>query len=205
LSTCTQRVIQYSCELMLRDAIEAERAERDQDADCARIDAAIELAKKNIAALESRELDPAAAGSARGMIDDWGTGLFPATVSFLTSINRCAAFLLSGVRRRNDAAGQSNVMPMVQPINASRRGNRSVRRQSRLGSLCLHCLRSNRQRSDLSSGGGRSRASAARRASNCALCLAGGAYGDQLSAMCDQELGRWRLARSSNGCPGAAR
>jgi hypothetical protein len=44
---------------MLRDAIEAERAERDQDADCARIDAAIELAKKDIAALESRELDPA--------------------------------------------------------------------------------------------------------------------------------------------------
>jgi hypothetical protein len=43
---------------MLRDAIEAERAERDQDADCARINAAIELAKKDIAALEKRELDP---------------------------------------------------------------------------------------------------------------------------------------------------
>src|SRR5271165_6803739 len=43
---------------MLRDAIEAERAEREQDADCARIDAAIELAKKDIRALKSRQLDP---------------------------------------------------------------------------------------------------------------------------------------------------
>jgi phosphatidylserine/phosphatidylglycerophosphate/cardiolipin synthase-like enzyme len=43
---------------MLRDTIEAERAERDQDADCARVDAAIESAKKDIATLESRQLDP---------------------------------------------------------------------------------------------------------------------------------------------------
>src|SRR5262249_54979976 len=43
---------------MLRDAIEAERAECDQDADCARINAAIELAKKDFAALGNRELDP---------------------------------------------------------------------------------------------------------------------------------------------------
>jgi len=43
---------------MLRDAIEAERAECDQNADCARINAAIELAKKDFAALENRELDP---------------------------------------------------------------------------------------------------------------------------------------------------
>ena len=43
---------------MLRDAIEAERAECDQDADCARINAAIELAEKNIAALQKRGLDP---------------------------------------------------------------------------------------------------------------------------------------------------
>ena len=43
---------------MLRDAIEAERAECDQDADCARINVAIELAKKDFAALENRELDP---------------------------------------------------------------------------------------------------------------------------------------------------
>ena len=43
---------------MLKDAIEAERAERDQDADCARIDAAIRLSEQNIAALEDRQLDP---------------------------------------------------------------------------------------------------------------------------------------------------
>lgn len=43
---------------MLRDAIEAERAERDQDADCARIDAAIGLAKQDIAFLQGRQLDP---------------------------------------------------------------------------------------------------------------------------------------------------
>jgi hypothetical protein len=42
---------------MLKDVIEAERAERDQDADCARIDAAINLAEQDIAALESRQLD----------------------------------------------------------------------------------------------------------------------------------------------------
>jgi hypothetical protein len=41
---------------MLKDLIE--RAERDQDADCARIDAAIGLAEQEIAALESRQLDP---------------------------------------------------------------------------------------------------------------------------------------------------
>jgi hypothetical protein len=34
------------------------QAERDQDADCARIDAAIGLAEQEIAALESRQLDP---------------------------------------------------------------------------------------------------------------------------------------------------
>jgi len=43
---------------MLEDAIEAERAERDQDADCARIDAAIGLSEQDIAALEDRQLDP---------------------------------------------------------------------------------------------------------------------------------------------------
>ena len=43
---------------MLKDAIEAERAERDQDADCARIDAAIGLSEQDIAALEDRQLDP---------------------------------------------------------------------------------------------------------------------------------------------------
>jgi hypothetical protein len=43
---------------MLKDIIEVERAERDQDADCARIDAAIHLAEQDIAALESRQLDP---------------------------------------------------------------------------------------------------------------------------------------------------
>jgi hypothetical protein len=40
---------------MLKDAIEAER---DQDADCARIDAAIRLGEQDIAALEDRHLDP---------------------------------------------------------------------------------------------------------------------------------------------------
>jgi hypothetical protein len=43
---------------MLKDAIEADRAERDQDADCARIDAAIGLSEQDIAALEDRQLDP---------------------------------------------------------------------------------------------------------------------------------------------------
>ena len=43
---------------MLKRAVEAERAERDQDADCARIDAAIALAEKDIAALEDRQLAP---------------------------------------------------------------------------------------------------------------------------------------------------
>jgi hypothetical protein len=43
---------------MLKDAIEAQRAERDQDADCARIDAAIVLSEQDIAALEDRQLDP---------------------------------------------------------------------------------------------------------------------------------------------------
>jgi len=41
---------------MLKGAVEAEQAERDQDADCARIDAAIALAEKDIAALEDRQL-----------------------------------------------------------------------------------------------------------------------------------------------------
>ena len=41
---------------MLKDAVEAERAERDQDADCARIDAAIALVEQDIAALEDRQL-----------------------------------------------------------------------------------------------------------------------------------------------------
>jgi hypothetical protein len=43
---------------MFKDAPEAERAERDQDADCARIDAAIDAAEKAIAALEGRQLSP---------------------------------------------------------------------------------------------------------------------------------------------------
>jgi hypothetical protein len=43
---------------MLKGALEAERAERDQDSDCARIDAAIALAEKDIDALEDRQLAP---------------------------------------------------------------------------------------------------------------------------------------------------
>ena len=43
---------------MLKRAVDAEQAERDQDADCARIDAAIALAEKDIAALEDRQLAP---------------------------------------------------------------------------------------------------------------------------------------------------
>jgi hypothetical protein len=43
---------------MLKDVIEAERAERDQDADCARIDAATALAEQEIAALEGQHLGP---------------------------------------------------------------------------------------------------------------------------------------------------
>ena len=43
---------------MLKGVIEAERAERDQEADCARINAAIGLAEQDIAALESRQLEP---------------------------------------------------------------------------------------------------------------------------------------------------
>jgi len=43
---------------MLKEAIEAERAERDQEADCAGIDAAIRLSEQDIAALEDRQLDP---------------------------------------------------------------------------------------------------------------------------------------------------
>src|SRR5262245_28789755 len=42
---------------MFKGAIEVERAERDQDADCARIDAAIQLAEQDITALQSRQLD----------------------------------------------------------------------------------------------------------------------------------------------------
>ena len=43
---------------MLIGVIEAEQAERDQRADYARIDDAIRLAQQNIAALESRQLEP---------------------------------------------------------------------------------------------------------------------------------------------------
>jgi hypothetical protein len=43
---------------MLKDAIEAERAERDQEADCAGIDAAIVLSEQDITALEDQQLDP---------------------------------------------------------------------------------------------------------------------------------------------------
>jgi hypothetical protein len=43
---------------MLKGAVEAEQAERDHDADCVRIDAAIALAEKDIAALEDRQLAP---------------------------------------------------------------------------------------------------------------------------------------------------
>ena len=43
---------------MLIGVIEAEQAERDQHADYARIDDAIRLAEQNIAALESRQLEP---------------------------------------------------------------------------------------------------------------------------------------------------
>ena len=43
---------------MFKNATEAERAERDQHADYARIDAAINSAKTNIAAVESRQLSP---------------------------------------------------------------------------------------------------------------------------------------------------
>jgi hypothetical protein len=42
---------------MFKDATEAERAERDQDADCARIDAAIRVGEQEIAALGDRSLD----------------------------------------------------------------------------------------------------------------------------------------------------
>jgi hypothetical protein len=42
---------------MLIDTLEAETAERDQDADCARIDAAISLSEQHIAALEDQQLD----------------------------------------------------------------------------------------------------------------------------------------------------
>jgi hypothetical protein len=42
---------------MFKSATEVERAERDQHADCARIDAALGSAEKNIAALESQQLD----------------------------------------------------------------------------------------------------------------------------------------------------
>jgi hypothetical protein len=43
---------------MFKDAAEAEQAERDQDADCARIDAAIRSGEQEIAALEGQQLDP---------------------------------------------------------------------------------------------------------------------------------------------------
>jgi len=45
------------CIAMLRNAVEAERAERDQDADCARIEAAVDMAKQAITALEHQQLD----------------------------------------------------------------------------------------------------------------------------------------------------
>ena len=43
---------------MFKSASEVERAERDQSADCARIDAALDSAKNNIAALESQQHGP---------------------------------------------------------------------------------------------------------------------------------------------------
>jgi hypothetical protein len=43
---------------MFKDAVEAERVEQDQDADCARIDAVIGLAKQDIAALRGQQVDP---------------------------------------------------------------------------------------------------------------------------------------------------
>ena len=43
---------------MLKDVTEAEQAERDQDADCARIDAATAMAEREIAALGGQHLDP---------------------------------------------------------------------------------------------------------------------------------------------------
>jgi hypothetical protein len=43
---------------MLTNAIETERAERDQDTDCARINAAMDLGERDIIALEDRQLDP---------------------------------------------------------------------------------------------------------------------------------------------------
>jgi hypothetical protein len=43
---------------MLKDVIEADRAERDQDADCARINAAIGFDEQDIAALRGRQLTP---------------------------------------------------------------------------------------------------------------------------------------------------
>jgi hypothetical protein len=43
---------------MLKDVLEAERAERKQEADCALIDAAVRLAEKKIAFFEGRQLDP---------------------------------------------------------------------------------------------------------------------------------------------------
>jgi hypothetical protein len=43
---------------MLKDVAEAEEAERDQDADCARIDAATAVAEREIAALEGQRLEP---------------------------------------------------------------------------------------------------------------------------------------------------
>ena len=43
---------------MLKDVTEAEQAERDQDADCARIDAATAQAEREITALEDQRLEP---------------------------------------------------------------------------------------------------------------------------------------------------
>jgi len=43
---------------MLKKTVEAEQAERNQEADCARIDAVIALAEKDIAALENRQFPP---------------------------------------------------------------------------------------------------------------------------------------------------
>jgi hypothetical protein len=43
---------------MLKEAIEARRAEQDQEADCARIDAAIGSSEQDIAALEDLQLEP---------------------------------------------------------------------------------------------------------------------------------------------------
>ena len=80
---------------MLKGVIEAERAERDQEADCARINAAIGLAEQDIAALESRQLEP------DEMREKWSaiaTGQF-------SPFAQCATMLLNGKLRQNKPRG----------------------------------------------------------------------------------------------------